>query len=72
MSSTPEDIKNIDLRIEKMKHSQNNEMSSKSNKNSEFSLGFRIVSEFIIAIFIGISVGYILDTIFKTNFVLTL
>ena len=69
MNTLPEDIKDIDLRIKKIKNSQTNIISSEIYQAREISFAFRIVIEFIAAVFIGISMGYFLDSLLKTNFI---
>ena len=69
MNTLPEDIKDIDLRIKKIKNSQTNMISSEIYQAREISFAFRIVIEFIAAVFIGISMGYFLDSLLKTNFI---
>jgi F0F1-type ATP synthase assembly protein I len=69
MNTLPEDIKDIDLRIKKIKNSQTNMLSSEIYQAREISFAFRIVIEFIAAVFIGISMGYFLDSLLKTNFI---
>lgn len=71
MSKTPEDIASIERRIARMRQKQ-------KRKNPPSAIGnflknaMRVATEFVAPIFIGISIGYVLDKCFDTRIVFML
>lgn len=74
MRKTPEDIELMEKRIQKLKdvHSKNTEKENKSSVRDSIANAFRIGTEFIAAVFVGICIGYALDKIFGTKVVFLL
>ncbi len=74
MKKTPEDIELMEERIQNLKkaHSENNKKGQGSSLRDSIANAFRIGTEFIAAVFVGICIGYALDKFFGTKVVFLL
>ncbi len=67
MSEYPSDIEQLDQRIRKLKQKQN---IATPKTNSRYAFCFkalRLATDFIAPVFVGISIGYLLDKCFNTR-----
>lgn len=69
MKKIPEDIKQMDERIRKLKAKEN--LAHKGQQETDYSragkIGFRIGTELISGVLVGGAIGYLLDKIFETR-----
>ncbi len=69
MKKIPEDIKQMDERIRKLKAKEN--LARKGQQETDYSraskIGFRIGTELISGVLVGGAIGYLLDKIFETR-----
>ncbi len=74
MKTSPKDIEALEKRIRQMKDHQREKHSSDdaSSKHDAIASAFRIGTEFVAAVFVGMSIGYMLDKIFGTKVIFIL
>lgn len=73
MKGVPEDISEMEQRINKVKNKQTRKNSKKSTESSNaVSNAFRIGTEFIAAVAVGFCFGFILDKFFGTKIIFIL
>lgn len=71
MSEIPEDIKELNEKISKLKPKENDEKFQKKDF-SQISIGFHSMIELTSGIIVGASIGYILDEVFDFQFIMLL
>lgn len=68
MSKTPEDIKKLEEKINKVREKHHKKVAFEdSSENSSSKKGLRIVIEFVSGVFVGSTMGYFLDILFGTK-----
>lgn|SRR5574344_988142 len=73
MTDKPEDIKNIEQRIQLLKKKQiQKDANETSGKNSAIVIAFRLGTEFVGAIFVGMGIGALIDKLFGIKVVFLL
>lgn len=74
MKTPPKDIESMENRIRQMKNLQQKTNSSDGvvSKHDAIATAFRIGTEFVAAVFVGICIGYMLDKIFGTKIIFIL
>jgi ATP synthase protein I len=65
--SLPNDIKELDNRIRALKQKQDPSSKPISSAQLFWKNAFQIATEFIAPVFVGISIGYLLDKCFNTR-----
>ena len=68
--SLPDDIKALDKRIRALKQKQDPSSKPISSAQLFWKNAFQIATEFIAPVFVGISIGYLLDKCFNTRILL--
>ena len=66
-TNLPNDIKELDNRIRALKQKQNPRAKSMSSTQLFWKNAFQMATEFIAPVFVGISIGYLLDKCFNTR-----
>lgn len=71
MSIIPDDIKEMDDRINAMKNRKNGKTSGDEKKSdySQAAIVFQITIEMVSGVFVGAAIGYILDELFDFKFI---
>ena len=74
MKTQPKDIESMEKRIRQMKSHQQKANSSEgaAKKHDTIANAFRIGTEFVAAVFVGMCIGYMLDKIFGTKVIFIL
>lgn len=71
MALIPEDIKQIDRRIKKVKEKKGNK-KKQPDDFAKVSVGIQLGIEFLSGTFVGAAIGYMLDEVFDMKFLLLL
>lgn len=72
MNESGKDIADIDARIEQLKKKQKKDEHKKSQAAKFWENAVRIAAEFVAPVFVGMSVGYLLDKCFDTRIIFML
>lgn len=69
MNKEPEDIKNLNTKINEFKqqHLNSETLHVKSSSASQTVTGFQISAELIAGVLVGAGIGYLIDSIFNTR-----
>ena len=72
MHKKPQDIEEIDKRIDALKAKTINKDESDNSRFPQVAIAFQSAIEMLSGVLIGIGIGYILDEIFDTKFIFLL